>query len=64
LGYGHPSALLPPPVIGNIGDPEDLDDIPHLLALADQDVRLAQFGNDLFGTITLLRYAGLLLESV
>jgi len=35
-----------------------------LPALADQDVSFTQFANDLFGTVTLLRHAGLLLESV
>jgi len=44
-----PPVLLPPAVTGDVGNAENLDDIEHLLALADQDVRLAQFGNDLFG---------------
>jgi hypothetical protein len=62
-GYGHPPVLLPPAIIDDVGDDEGLDDPDHLLALADQDVSLAQFADDLFGTITFLQHAGPLLES-
>jgi hypothetical protein len=58
---GNPPVLLSPAVIGDVDDAEGLDDPDHLLALPDQDITLSQFGNDLFGTVTLLRRAGLLL---
>jgi hypothetical protein len=63
LGNRHPPKLLPPPVIRDIGDPEGLDHVHHLFALAEQDVRFPQFPDDLFGTVPLLRH-GFLLESV
>jgi hypothetical protein len=41
-----------------------LDHLDHLLALTYQNIRLTQFAYDLFRTVTLLRHAISLLDSV
>ena len=50
--------------MGDVGDAERIDDLDHLPALAYHDVSFTQFANDLYGTVTLLWHAGLLLGSV
>ena len=49
LGRDHPTDLLAPAVVRHVGDAEDLDDLRHLPASAQQDVGVAELPNDLFG---------------
>lgn len=64
LGYGLSTVPLPPAVLGDVSYAASLDDLDHHLALADRDVSLTQFADDLFGTVPLLRHDGLLPESI
>ena len=51
--FGNAS-LRPPAVVGDLGDPEGLHDLRHLLALAKPHVGVAGLPNDLFRLESLL----------
>ena len=54
----EPTELLPPAVIGHLGDADRTNGVGHAPALRGQDVHLAQLGDDLLGLASLARPRG------
>jgi hypothetical protein len=55
LGDLEPAVLFAPAVVGDLVDAEGLDYLGDLLAFTEQNVGLAQLGDDLLGAVALLR---------
>src|SRR5215207_5889799 len=54
----EPAVLLPPAVVGHLGHTDRAHGVGDALALRDQDVHLAQLGDDLLGLVPLARHRG------
>src|SRR4029453_10672746 len=54
----EPAILLPPAVVGHLGHADRAHRIGHALPLRDQDIHLAQLGDDLLGLVPLAWHRG------